>query len=53
MVWLPDVCFVFSVCAEEICAAGQGVRKQEKGGAQDISLMLRVGTYENIGSEAS
>lgn len=28
------MCFVFPVCAEEICATGQGVQKQAKGDTQ-------------------
>lgn len=48
-----DMCFVFSVCAEAICAAGQGARKQEKGGARYVFLLLTFGTYQNIGSETS
>lgn len=43
--------FVFSVCAAEICAAGQGVQKKGREGEQHISWLMTARTYQNIGSE--
>lgn len=43
--------FIFSVCAGEICAAGQGVQKQGREGEQHISGLMTAGTYQNLGSE--
>lgn len=50
-VWLLGLRhFVFSVCAGEIYAAGQGVQEQGREGEQHISQLVTVGTYQSTGS---
>lgn len=46
-VWLLGLMhFVFSVCAGEIYAAGQGVQGQGREGEQHISQLVTVGAYK-------